>query len=181
MNKNNYLIKLAVLTAAVVFVLDQITKYAIYANFTLYETKVVVPGIFNLFFAKNTGAAFSILADAAPWFRTPFFIIVPSIALVIIFILLKKSSSDPKISREKKMEVISFSLITGGALGNLIDRMHYGFVVDFLQIHYREHYWPSFNVADIAITVAIVLLFISMTLADRNKKRMNRDDSGKRV
>jgi signal peptidase II len=181
MHKSNYLIKLSLINIAAVFVLDQITKYVIYCVFDPYEARTIIPGLFNLVFAKNTGAAFSLLADAAPWFRVPFFIIVPLTAMVIIFILLKKSSTQKDISKEKKMEILAFSFILGGAFGNFIDRLHYGYVVDFLQVHYMEHYWPAFNVADIAITATIILLFTSMTISDRKKKRLNRDDSGKRL
>jgi signal peptidase II len=183
MRRDNYLIKLAVINLVIVVIVDQITKYAIYSRFALYETKAIIPGLFNLVFFKNPGSSFSILADAAPWFRVPFFLIVPSVAMIIIIILLKKSSGSKEITREKKMEIFSFSFILGGALGNFMDRLHHeGYaVVDFLQVCYKDHCWPSFNVADISITIGILLLFLSLTLADRNKKRVNKEESAKRI
>jgi signal peptidase II len=163
------------LIISTIILLDQYTKYLIHINLRPYQVKFIIKGFFNLVYAQNTGSAFSLLANAAPWFRVPFFLIVPSVAMIIMIILMKKSS-DKQI-----LEKYAFATILGGAFGNFLDRIHYGYVIDFLQLHYRRFYWPSFNVADIAITVGVVLLFIGMTISDRRKKRLNKNDTGKRI
>jgi len=144
--------------------LDQITKFIIFKTFKLYEVKTIIPNLFNLRFNINYGAAFSLLNDAAPWFRKPFFIIVPIIAMILIYTLLNKTKD------LNKYEKLGYSLVLGGALGNFSDRLSYGYVIDFLDIYYKNHHWPTFNVADIAITMAIGFLFIGFNIREKTKK-----------
>jgi len=146
------------------YFLDQITKLIIFKTFKLYEVKELIPGLFNLRFNINYGAAFSLLNDAPVWFRKPFFIIVPILAMFLIYTLLTKSKD------LNKYEKIGYSLVLGGALGNFTDRLSYGYVIDFLDIYYKNYHWPTFNVADIAITTAVVFLFIGFSVREKTKK-----------
>ncbi|MFN0314498.1 MAG: signal peptidase II [Burkholderiales bacterium] len=137
-----------VISAAVV-VLDQLTKLIIQkalAGMPVYE----VTSFFQLVLAYNKGAAFSFLSDQSGWQRG-FFIAVALIASCVIVLLLRKH-------REEARFALALSLILGGAIGNLIDRVLIGAVVDFLYFHVGEYYWPAFNVADSAISCGAVLL-----------------------
>ncbi|MGD9786398.1 MAG: signal peptidase II [Sulfuricellaceae bacterium] len=135
--------------SAGVIVLDQITKYWITAAFQLGDKLPVLPS-FNLVLAYNTGAAFSLLADAGGWQRV-FFSLVAAAASTVIVFLLRRHPHQTLFS-------LALALILGGALGNLIDRIALGHVIDFIQLYWRDYYWPAFNVADSAITGGAVLL-----------------------
>jgi signal peptidase II len=138
----------------IVLVLDQITKYIIRTHVRLYDTVTVIPGFFNITYVRNKGAAFGILSSLPEFWRSAFFIAVTIVAVAAIIALILKTTD--------RLPVYAFSLIAGGAVGNLIDRVRYGEVVDFIQWYVRSHYWPSFNVADSAITIGVVLLAIEM-------------------
>lgn len=133
----------------VVLVADQATKIAVLREFALHES-VAVTSFFNLVLVYNRGAAFSFLAGASGWQRE-FFMAVAVIASVWVVYLLRKHWRERLFS-------FSLSLILGGAVGNLIDRVLYGAVVDFLDFHAYGYHWPAFNVADSAITCGAVLL-----------------------
>jgi len=138
----------------IVLVLDQVTKYIVEKHIRLHEIITVIPGFFNLTHVRNPGAAFSLFSAAPESFRTIFFTTITIIAVAVIIVLIRKT--------HERLMVFAFALIMGGALGNAIDRVRYGEVVDFIQWYYRSYYWPSFNIADSAITVAVVLLAIDM-------------------
>ncbi|NTU59835.1 MAG: lipoprotein signal peptidase [Deltaproteobacteria bacterium] len=146
--------KLTVLgaVAAVVVALDQLTKAWVLATFALYESRPVIPGFFRLTYLRNPGAAFSFLADQAASFRLPFFFAVTAIALVVIVVVVVR------LPPGRKWLLTALSLVFGGAVGNLIDRVRLGEVVDFLDFFWRTHHWPPFNVADSAITVGVAVL-----------------------
>lgn len=135
--------------ALLVTILDQITKAVIASHFAFGES-IRVTSFFDLVLAHNTGAAFSFLAGAGGWQRWVFTVIA-LIAVVVIVYFLRKHADEPRFC-------FALSLILGGALGNLIDRVALGHVVDFLLFHYEGYAWPAFNVADSAITVGAVLL-----------------------
>lgn len=135
--------------AALVILLDQISKIGITDHFVYGET-MTVNAVFDLVRAHNTGAAFSFLHDAGGMQRWLFGAIAV-IASVWIVNLLRKCSG-------QLFFALALSLILGGALGNLIDRIVYGYVVDFLSVHWGEHYFPAFNIADAAITCGAALL-----------------------
>jgi signal peptidase II len=137
------------LVAFAIIVLDHLTKWWVSASLEFQQFVPVLP-FFSLVRVHNTGAAFSILADAGGWQRW-FFITVGIIATVIIVRLLKHHA------HEKRM-ALALALVLGGALGNVIDRVVLGYVVDFLYFHYRSFAWPAFNVADSAISVGAALL-----------------------
>jgi signal peptidase II len=145
----------------VILVLDQTTKLYVDANFRLHETVPVIRNFFHLTYVRNKGAAFGILADNAV--RIPFFITVSIIAMLGILWYIKHIRGDQRLA------LVSLSLVFSGALGNLIDRIRLGEVIDFLDVFWQRHHWPAFNVADSAITVGVTLLFIEMWREDRNK------------
>jgi signal peptidase II len=136
--------------AGVVLLLDQLTKLAVINQLAAYVDVIAVTGFFNLVHVHNTGAAFSLFADQPGWQRG-FFIGVAGIATVVILYLLRKT-------RERRMFSIALALILGGAIGNVIDRILYGHVIDFLDVHAAGWHWPAFNVADSAITIGAALL-----------------------
>jgi len=135
--------------SALVIVLDQLSKAWITGHFVYGETLVIL-GVFNLVLVHNTGAAFSFLSDAGGMQRW-LFSIIAIVASAWIVWLLRRHGSQPLFA-------LALSMILGGALGNLIDRIAYGYVVDFLQFHWENHYFPAFNLADSAITCGAFLL-----------------------
>ena len=150
------------LGAAVIIALDQITKSAITAQFTLHESYPVINGFFNLVYVMNPGAAFGFLANASETFRYVFFTGITALATGLIIYYLVKSNPRNLIL------VSSLTLIFSGAVGNLIDRLRFGAVVDFLDVYIGTAHWPAFNVADSAITVGAILMIWEMIL---NRKK----------
>lgn len=138
----------------VVAVLDQITKYLVLKNFMLHESLEIIPGYFHLTFVRNTGAAFGILSGQPALWRQVFFVTVVLVALVALFIMYRK------FGRESRLYCVGLGLIAGGAVGNLIDRVRFGSVVDFLDFFVGAYHWPAFNIADSAITVGVGLLLL---------------------
>lgn len=137
------------LPSMVVIVLDQLSKHWIVQMLSFAESRPVTD-FFNLALAHNTGAAFSFLAEAGGWQRL-FFIVVAVVASAVMLYLLRKHGREVLFS-------MALSLVLGGALGNLIDRIRWGYVVDFLDFYYGSYHWPAFNVADMAITGGVILL-----------------------
>ncbi len=144
-----------------VLVLDQITKYIIMTQVKLHDSITVIPGFFNITHVRNKGAAFGLFSDLPDVWRSAFFITLTIIAVSALMVLIVKTS--------ERLPVYSFSLIAGGALGNLVDRILYREVVDFVQWYVKSYYWPSFNVADSAITIGVVLLAIEMLFLSSTK------------
>ncbi|TAJ78366.1 MAG: lipoprotein signal peptidase [Gallionellaceae bacterium] len=135
--------------SALVIVLDQLSKLWISSHFA-YGESYTVTGFFNLVLAHNTGASFGMLNDAGGWQRWLFSAIAVAAAVWIIWLLRKH--------QQEKLFCIALALILGGALGNLIDRLMYGYVVDFLDFHWNGHHFAAFNVADSAINIGAALL-----------------------
>ncbi len=142
------------LLAIAVFVGDQVTKQMVEARIPFHSRISVVRGWFDLTHTKNTGAAFGMFSDLpGPW--KTFMLIGVSLVLlgVVVFLLIR--------CRSLRWELgVGLSLLLGGALGNLVDRIRFGHVVDFLDVYFRQHHWPTFNLADSAITVGAGLLII---------------------
>jgi len=137
--------------ALAVILLDQFSKTLILGNFHLNETRTVT-SFFNVVRVHNTGAAFSFLAGASGWQRW-FFVGLGAAAAAFIVWMLRRHGG-------QRLFGWALALILGGALGNVIDRLMHGYVVDFIQVHHSGWYFPSFNVADSAITIGAVLLVI---------------------
>jgi len=137
--------------AVAVVVIDQLTKAMIVAAMQLGEARMVTP-FFDIVRAHNSGAAFSFLNDASGWQRW-FFVGLGVAAAGFIVWMLRRHGG-------QRMFGWALALILGGALGNVIDRLVHGHVIDFLQVHWRSHYFPSFNAADSAITIGAALLIL---------------------
>ena len=137
--------------AGAVIVIDQITKAMIVAAFRLGDARTVTP-FFDIVRAHNRGAAFSFLNDASGWQRWFFVALGIAAAAFIVWMLLRHGG--------QRLFSAALALILGGALGNVIDRLTHGHVVDFIQVHWQQHYFPSFNVADSAITIGAMLLIL---------------------
>lgn len=145
-----------------VLVLDQLSKRWVLGNFGEYEVVEVWP-VFNLTLVYNRGAAFSFLADAGGWQHYLFAGIALVVSLVLIIWLVRLDAS-------RRIEALGLSLILGGAVGNLVDRLRLEKVVDFLQWHWQQHYFPSFNLADAAITLGVGLLLLDWWLDLRRSR-----------
>lgn len=139
--------------AVALFALDWVTKQAIEANLH-YGQEISILPFFDLTLRYNTGAAFSFLAQAGGWQRWFFSLIALGVVVGISWRL-------ANIGHSKKLEALSLTLIMAGAIGNLHDRLAYGHVIDFLQVHWQSTwYFPAFNVADSAITVGVILMLV---------------------
>ncbi len=138
--------------SALVLVLDQASKLAINANMQLYESIPLLPH-FNLTYAHNTGAAFSFLAQAGGWQRWLF----AGLAVVMSGII---SVWLHRLQKHETLMAVALALVLGGAIGNLIDRVAYGYVIDFLDVYYQDWHWPAFNIADSAICVGVGLMLL---------------------
>ncbi len=157
-------IPLRYLISLIVIVTDQITKIAAENTIQLYEQIVVLP-VFNLTLAYNRGAAFSFLHSAGGWQRY-FFTGIGLIVSIILIVWLAK------LTKPERLMTWSLALILGGAMGNLIDRVAYGHVIDFIQFHWNDAYFPSFNFADVGISVGAILMLIASFLEQRNQIKL---------
>ena len=146
-SKSNALIWL--ILSAVVIALDQLSKAWVLAKLPEYTAIPVIDGFWNWYRTYNTGAAFSFLSDAGGWQIWFFTILAVAISSLLGFWLSRTTRGDWR-------QAAPYALVIGGALGNVIDRLMHGHVVDFIQWHWREHYWPAFNLADSAIVAGAV-------------------------
>jgi len=142
-----------------VVLLDQVTKQAAESFLLLHKALAVMPG-FNLTLMYNEGAAFSFLSQAGGWQRW-FFIVLSSVISIALFIWLQQLQKSGA-AQNQKILTAGIALILGGAVGNLIDRILFGHVIDFIQVYYATLYWPAFNIADSAITLGAGFLIIDM-------------------
>ena len=137
--------------AAVVVILDQGTKLLVVSNIPAYDSMAVIPGFFDLTHIYNTGGAFGFLAGKSSLFRHLFFLSASAIAMAMIVYLYLQTPRDYLFLR------IGLAMILGGAVGNVIDRIRLGKVVDFLDLHVNDLHWPAFNIADSAISIGILI------------------------
>lgn len=136
----------------ITLILDQWSKIVIDKSMSLYESIVISP-FFNLTYVRNSGAAFSFLSDAGGWQRWFFAamaLIISSILIVWLY----------RLKKHETLLAVALALVLGGAIGNLIDRLAYGYVIDFLDIYYQNWHWPAFNVADMAISLGVFLMLL---------------------
>lgn len=133
-----------------IVLLDQITKILVAQTVPLYTRIPVIPTVFDLTHLRNPGAAFSLFAQAPEWFRQPFFFVVTGIAIVALVLFLRHAKD------EGLLLTVAVSGVLAGAIGNLIDRIVYGEVIDFLLLYWGEYHWPAFNVADSCITLGVI-------------------------
>lgn len=148
---------------AVGLLADQATKLYVDSVMALHQSIPVIDGLFSFTYLRNRGAAFSFLSEAS-W-RLPFFILVSLIAAVVILVALKKMRDDQKMAQS------ALAMIFSGAIGNLIDRVRLGEVIDFLDVYWRNHHWPAFNIADSLICVGVALVALDMLLEEKRQQR----------
>lgn len=144
------------LVSGAVLVLDQVTKVLVDNTMTMHQSIEIIPHFASLTYLRNTGAAFGFLAGARSGLRIVFFAFISSVAIGCIVYLIRG------LRPQQKTLLLSLSLILGGAVGNLIDRLRLGEVIDFIDLHWYDIHWPAFNVADSAISIGVVILFIHM-------------------
>jgi signal peptidase II len=133
-------------------VLDQASKLAVDGGMQLYQSIPVLP-YFNLTYMRNTGAAFSFLSDAGGWQRWFFAALAITISAVMTVWL-------TRLKPQETLLAVALSLVLGGAIGNLIDRLAYGYVIDFLDVYYQNWHWPAFNIADSVIVLGVGLMLL---------------------
>jgi len=146
-----------------VLLLDQWTKHLVQGRLFLHQTVEVIPGFFNLVHVRNTGGAFGIFGGERGGLGSLLFVVVSLIAVGCILVFFVKVREDEKILS------LSLSLVLSGAIGNLIDRLWYGEVVDFLDFYVHSYHWPAFNIADSAICIGIGLMAIELLIRDKSK------------
>jgi len=156
--------KRPLLIALAVLLLDRMSKWAIAQTIPLEDAVNIIPGFFRLTHLENTGAAFSLFADSSSPFRTTLLIAFSVAALAVVSVLLWKDRS------VFHSGTLALSLIMGGAVGNLWDRVSDGKVTDFLDFYIGVHHWPPFNVADSAIVIGALLLFLRMLRKDHHSQ-----------
>src|SRR5262249_61622525 len=135
---------------AVVFSDGQVTNVLVRRTIDPPDSIPIFDGFVDIVHARNPGAAFSFLADAPAWFRGPFFLVIPITAVAVLLYVIGR------LPREDRLMRVALGGVLGGALGNLVDRLMYGEVTDFVDVHWRTHHWPAFNVADSSITLAVI-------------------------
>jgi signal peptidase II len=150
--KQSYLV--FILITVIGLMADQLTKVYIDRTMQLFDSIQIVDNFFHITYVRNRGAAFSFLSNAS-W-RLPFFIGVSLVASIAIIVAFQKLRDDQKLAQ------VSLAMIFSGAVGNLIDRVRLGEVIDFLDAHWYRHHWPAFNVADSLICVGVFLLAVDM-------------------
>jgi signal peptidase II len=136
---------------AIIVVFDRVTKVIVDRVMPLHHSIPIIDGLFNLTYVRNTGAAFGIFAGSHEAFRLPFLILVSILALGFVFVMLKR------LPEEQTGLITALAFIVGGAVGNLVDRILYGEVIDFLDIYWSHYHWPAFNIADSFITIGVVI------------------------
>jgi signal peptidase II len=149
-----------IVSAVLLGAVDQASKVWAVRNLPLFELREIVPGFFGLVHVRNTGVAFSLLSNLDPRWVHPLLILATMLAMgaVLAYIaFLPCRGAAP----------VGLGLILGGAIGNLIDRARLGYVVDFLDLYWHNHHWPTFNVADVGITVGVALLLIDMVVSPK--------------
>lgn len=145
------------LLALVVLIVDQVTKYLVVQNIELYQVKVFLPGVLSWMYIQNTGAAWSIL-EGQMWF---FYVITTVVIIGVLYIM-------QKYAKESRLFSMGLALILAGALGNFIDRIRLGYVVDMVRIELID--FPIFNVADMSLSIGVALIIVYVLLDEKNKK-----------
>ncbi|MGD0266634.1 MAG: signal peptidase II [Candidatus Methylomirabilota bacterium] len=153
------------LIALGIILLDRATKLVIIQTLRLGQGIPVIPGFFDIVFVLNPGAAFGFLATLSDEVRNPLFILISILAVVLIVFY------HTRYLRSHRLVSVALGLVLGGAVGNLIDRLYYGMVVDFLDLHAGPYHWPAFNVADSAISVGVSLMILDMLLDWRRERK----------
>ena len=152
---NNKYFKLAVISGLIVMA-DQLTKFLVLKQLPLHHSITVITGFFSITHIQNPGGAFGLMANLSPNIRAIIFLFISSLAVGLIFYFYKKTP------RSYSWLAAGFALIFGGAIGNLIDRIRFGTVTDFLDFYIGRYHWPAFNIADSAISIGIAIFVIHL-------------------
>jgi signal peptidase II len=159
-------LRLAYLTVSTVLVvLDQVVKYAVDRAMVLHESIPLIPGLLQLTYVRNRGGAFGLLSGGDLPLRAVLF---PLINVVVFAVMLVVALRMPA---HRRWVQTALSLVLGGALGNLIDRLAHGYVIDFVDVYWRSYHWPMFNVADSAISVGVCMLVLDMLREPRSPEK----------
>lgn len=150
-------------TVIVVTALDQYTKHLAVERLKGGEIIEVIRKVFQLRYVENPGAAWGFLASASESFRAPFFIAVSLLAIAFIIYFYRKVGEDQKVM------LASLAMILGGAVGNFIDRLHQNYVVDFIDWYWKDWHWPTFNIADSAISLGVILMVWTMLFGEEER------------
>lgn len=142
--------------AALVIILDQLTKWLVAANLAMHQSITVIKGFFDIVHVRNTGVAFGLLSSSDIPYRTIFFLFISLVAMAVIVMFLNKLRAD------QTGWVVGLGLVFGGAWGNLIDRVRTGGVIDFIDVYVSHYHWPAFNIADSAVTIGALLLVLQI-------------------
>ncbi len=153
------------LAAVVSLILDQLSKGYIDTHFAIGESHRVIENFFHITYVRNPGAAFGMLADSG--FRLPFFLVISSIAIIGILWYSRR------LAAEKQWQLTALGLILSGAVGNMIDRLRFGEVIDFLDAHWYSHHWPAFNVADSAICIGVGIMLLCTWHEEKQRKQQS--------
>jgi signal peptidase II len=143
---------LLLITVGAIVLCDQVTKLYVDAVMWPYQSITIIDNYFDITYIRNPGGAFGLFARAERWIVRPLLLGLSAVAIVIILLMYRSTPTDRIIVR------LAFALIMGGAIGNLIDRVRFDEVIDFLDVHWYQYHWPAFNVADSAITVGVAIL-----------------------
>lgn len=143
---------LSLLVTGWIVCLDQASKIFVHTQMKMDEPFVVIKGFFNIAYIRNAGGAFGLFSESADWLRVVLFLFFPLVAGCVIFVMLKETKN--------RFQTLALSFILGGALGNYIDRIRLGYVVDFIDWYVKDWHWPTFNIADSFIVTGVsILLF----------------------
>jgi len=159
--------KYHVTIAALVVILDRMTKWLVAQKISMNDSVDVIPGLFRLTHVQNKGAAFGLFSESPSEFKVAMLILFSIAALAVVSALLWKNGNAMNTT------AIALSLVFGGALGNLWDRVAAGRVIDFMDFYLGSHHWPAFNVADSAIVVGALLLLSEIFLAPQEEKAVS--------
>ena len=143
--------KLVFSWVTIILIADQLTKFIVDQTMPLHHSIPIIDDLFSLTYIRNTGAAFGILSGSAAAFRLPFLLLFSTVAIVFIVVMLRRLPD-----RETGL-ITALAFILGGAIGNLIDRIAYGEVIDFLDFYWSRFHWPAFNLADSFITIGVLI------------------------
>jgi len=148
--------KLVLVVVIAIVALDQATKFIVDRTMPLHHSIPVIEDFFSFTYIRNTGAAFGLLADSHELFRLTFLIVFSLAAVGFILVMLRR------LPESEKALILALAFILGGAVGNLIDRLIYGEVIDFLDFYWSGYHWPAFNVADSFITIGVLMMLFRL-------------------
>lgn len=154
-------LKIFLTVTPLVVLLDQVSKYFVNEHLAPYASVTLIKNFVHLSHVRNPGGAFGVLS----WVHPNFFVVIAGLAIGVVFVFFWS------LGRDQRLPATALSLILGGAVGNLVDRMRLGSVVDFIDVHWHALRWPAFNLADSAITVGVFLLVIELMSSESHKRQ----------